>query len=309
MKSTGQGMGKDVENTEDVPDALGSNPTSASTSSNGTSSSDFASRKYKPKMDTCRPGAEYNMKHKHRGKAIIFNHEFFENDRLTPREGTQKDGTDLQRVLTKLGFDVEVHPNLKYDKIKSTAETVANQDHKDNDCLLVVILSHGITGSIFAKDKGYKLDSIWSLFTTQKCPSLAGKPKLFFVQACQGSGLDNGITMPQIEYDSAQTSDNNIPLHPDFLIAYSTVLGFKAWRSKKGSWFIQALCDELEANGTRLDILTLLTFVNHRVALDYETKTKNPETNKKKMMPNFMSMLTRILIFSEKPSIGVEQVP
>lgn len=300
MERTDQCMGKDVENSDDVPDALGSNPTSASTSSNGASSPTLPSRQYKPKMVTCRPGAEYNMKNKHRGKAIIFNHEFFENNRETRRKGTQKDCTDLQRVLTKLRFDIEVYEDLSYADIKSRAETLANRDHKDNDCLLVVILSHGSTGFISAWDTDYKLDSIWSLFTTQKCPSLAGKPKLFFVQACQGCRLDDGTTVQQIEYDAGLTTEYNIPLHPDFLIAYCTVLGFLAWRNQEnGSWFIQALCDKLEANGTSLDILTLLTFVNQSVALDYESKTKDPETNRKKMNPSFISTLTRILIFSE----------
>lgn len=303
MENNDQVNGKVVENTDDVPDALGSIPTGPSTSSNGTSSPALPSRKYKPKMVTCRPGAEYNMKNKHRGKAIIFNHESFENGREPQREGTQKDCADLHRVLAKLGFDIEMYPDLSYADIKSKAKTVADQDHKDNDCLLVVILSHGSTGFISAWDTDYKLDSIWSLFTAQKCPSLAGKPKLFFVQACQGGRLDAGITVQNIEYDAGLTTEYNVPLHPDFLIAYSTIPGFLAWRNKQnGSWFIQALCDELETNGTRLDILTLLTFVNQRVAVDYESNTKDPETNKKKMNPSFVSMLTRILIFSEKPA-------
>lgn len=297
MENNDQINGMVVEYTDDVPDALGSNPTG----SNGTSSPDLPSRKYKPKMVTCRPGAEYNMRNKHRGKAIIFNHEFFENNRQSRREGTQKDCADLHRVLTKLGFDIEVYQDLSYADIKSRAKTVAGQDHMDNDCLLVVILSHGGTGVISAWDTEYKLDSIWSLFRTKKCPSLAGKPKLFFVQACQGGGYDDGITV--IEYDADLTAEYNVPRHPDFLIAYSTIPGFLSWRSpQNGSWFIQALCDELETNGNRLDILTLLTFVNQRVAVHYESSTTYEEANRKKMMPSFVSMLTRILILSEKPA-------
>lgn len=205
-----------------------------------------------------------------------------------------KDCADLVRVLAKLDFDIDVHQDLCHNDILSTAEAAARLDHKDNDCLLVVILSHGGEGLICAKDCSYKLDTIWRLFTNKNCESLAGKPRLFIVQACQGSRTDKGVTMKRVEYDAAPKTEYDVPLHPDFLIAYSTYSGFVSWRNTvTGTWFIQSLCDELDLNGTRMDILTLLTFVNQRVAVEKETKGK-------KMCPSFVSMLTRILIFSNK---------
>ncbi|CAF4426819.1 unnamed protein product, partial [Rotaria magnacalcarata] len=39
---------------------------------------------------------------------------------------------------------------------------------------------------------------------------------------------------------------SHIPSEADFLLVYSTMPGYYAWRnSLKGSWFIQALCDML----------------------------------------------------------------
>ena len=34
-----------------------------------------------------------------------------------------------------------------------------------------------------------------SYFTADKCPNLAGKPKLFIIQACQGSKIDKAICL------------------------------------------------------------------------------------------------------------------
>lgn len=104
---------------------------------------------------------------------------------------------------------------------------VSNADHTEHDCLLISILSHGELGYIYAKDTHYKLENIWGYFTAPRCPSLAGKPKLFFIQACQGDRLDGGITLSRTETDSSdnQSMAYKIPIHADFLIAYSTIPG------------------------------------------------------------------------------------
>lgn len=47
-------------------------------------------------------------------------------------------------------------------------------DHSHHDCILVAVLSHGEMGIIYAKDTPYKPDYLWSPFTADKCPTLAG---------------------------------------------------------------------------------------------------------------------------------------
>ena len=59
---------------------------------------------------------------------------------------------------------------------------VAEKNHSDSDCLLIVIMTHGDDGMLYAYDGGYQFDWIWSCFTSDRCPTLAGKPKLFFIQ-------------------------------------------------------------------------------------------------------------------------------
>ena len=59
---------------------------------------------------------------------------------------------------------------------------VAREDHSDNDCILVTVLTHGDEDELFARDQSYKPGALWSRFTSDQCPTLAGKPKLFFIQ-------------------------------------------------------------------------------------------------------------------------------
>lgn len=185
----------------------------------------------------------------------------------------------------------------------------------------------------------YKLENIWHYFTATACPTLAGKPKLFFIQACRGDRLDPGIKLQKTETDGESSINGfnsmtyRIPIHADFLIAYSTISGmtrheylhtytlrslvlwmnmmyfiiegFYSWRNTShGSWFIQSLVEELNRNGKCYDILTLLTFVNQRVAIDFESCVRSqPFMDQQKQIPCVTSMLTRLLRFRDKNKI------
>jgi len=45
--------------------------------------------------------------------AIVFNHEYFDIQSLKRRNGTNVDRDNLKRTMKDLGFEVEVHDNLK----------------------------------------------------------------------------------------------------------------------------------------------------------------------------------------------------
>lgn len=40
-------------------------------------------------------------------------------------------------------------------------EKTSRLDHTDADCILIAVLTHGETGSLYAHDKPYKLDKLW----------------------------------------------------------------------------------------------------------------------------------------------------
>lgn len=295
MSESKNGNCSDHDNSEETStDAFGSNiPTN-----------NRAYGRIYSKMPTSRFASEYNMNHPKRGIALIFNHEHFDISSLKSRMGTNVDSENLFNSLRNLHFDVSMYKDFKYSEMIAEVANVARMDHTDYDCILITILSHGEHGYLYSKDTHYKLENITQYFTADRCPTLAGKPKLFFIQACQGDKLDGGIVMRRetTETDSNATHSYSIPVHADFLIAYSTIPGYYSWRNTtKGSWFMQSLCAELDENGKKFDILTLLTFVSQRVAYDFESNTPDtPTMHQQKQIPCTTTMLTRILKFNDK---------
>ncbi|CAH0701920.1 unnamed protein product [Spodoptera exigua] len=245
----------------------------------------------------------YDMNHKYRGKAIIFNHDRFDID-IPPRAGSLKDCDNLEECLTALGFSVDIFHNFKYTDIMKQIEQTAEMNHSKNDCLLIMVLSHGESGLLYARDTHYRAENLWSPFTDAKCPTLAGKPKLFMFQACQGDKYDDGITLKRETETDGWYEPHKNPVHPDFLLVLSTVPGYFAWRNRdRGSWFIQALYEELTYTAEDpIDILTLLTYVCQKVALNFQSETSNDVTNYKKQVPCISSMLTRRLVLAKKPN-------
>ncbi|KAJ9576241.1 hypothetical protein L9F63_006903 [Diploptera punctata] len=256
-------------------------------------------------MPVDRNAIYYNMNHSKRGLAVILNHEHFEINTLKQRTGTNVDCDNLNQTLHNLGFEVVVHHNKTTKEILNIVKEAAEKDHSECDCFVMAVLSHGEMGILYARDTPYKPESLWTPFAANKCPSLAGQPQLFFVlrpqKACQGDKLDAGITLRRTEVDGDETS-YKIPTHADFLIAYSTIPGYYSWRNTtNGSWFMQALCCELQSRGTEFDILTLMTFVIQRVALDFESNTPgNNVMHRQKQIPCVTTMLTRLLRFTRK---------
>lgn len=59
---------------------------------------------------------------------------------------------------------------------------VASQDHTNNDCLAVAVLSTGTSGYLKADNMFYPAQMLWMPFLPDSCPGLIDKPKIFFLQ-------------------------------------------------------------------------------------------------------------------------------
>ncbi|NXT07304.1 CASP8 protein, partial [Prunella fulvescens] len=251
----------------------------------------------------------YKMTSRPCGVCLILNNHNFakareempEHKYMKDRNGTHVDAAALRKVFSKLHFRVEEYRDLTAEEIRETVNIFQNADHEDEDCFVCCILSHGKKGIIYGVDgQEVPIRELTTSFTAQNCNSLAGKPKVFFIQACQGDAFHQGVT---IETDSGEQDSSvgrdarcqldSIPAEADFLLGMATLQDYVSYRSPKdGTWYIQALCHHLEKSCPRgEDVLTILTAVNQEVS------RKTCERDAKKQMPQPSFTLRKRLIF------------
>ncbi|XP_064601294.1 caspase-7-like [Liolophura sinensis] len=254
------------------------------------------------------PVHEYCMDHASRGLAVIINNRHFQHPDWGERRGTDVDAVKMRQVLTNLGFEVRLYQNETEEGFREILAEAVQYDHHNSDCFACVVLSHGESGYVYATDEIIPLSSIFEPFTEKNCPGLRGKPKLFFIQACQGKQLDDGVDFvdDRDSVDSALETDapigEGIAVVPDFLVVSSSVPGYYSWRNNvRGSWFCQSFCDVISRLGDRMDLLRLLTRVSRKVAYDFQSVSHSvPEIHAKKQIPCVISMLTKDLYFRPK---------
>jgi len=246
----------------------------------------------------------YNMYHPRRGKGVIFNHLNFEPDlKLSCRTGTEKDADDLERTLKGLDFDVTVHQDMEFAKLKTALVRLASEDHTDADCLFIAVMTHGgDMEKMYAKDIEYTTDIFWETFTATNSPTLAGKPKIFLIQACRGNKTNMPVKKGASK-SNLQSDGISIPNHgSDFLIIHSSIPGFTSLRNEvEGSWLVQAFCAVIQEEKYKDDFLSLLTEVGRVIAEKEGTiRDWNHDVIPIKQMSCLASMLTRKIKFSKK---------
>ncbi|XP_044158711.1 caspase-8-like [Bufo gargarizans] len=239
----------------------------------------------------------YPMNRKHRGYCLIINNSEFMKS--PGRPGTEKDAEYLTAVFTWLGLDVEICSELSTQEIHDCLKEFSKRDHTERDCFICCILTHGESQAVYGTDNEMiYIREVTSYFSIGNCSTLAGKPKLFFIQACQGKRPQGSHS---IEADAVSAVEERkvtitVPTDADLLVGMSTVDGYYSFRHpRKGTWYIQALC----ANLTKMvpkgeDILSILTKVNKDVSeMEY---FKDGRTNMKQM-PQPTYTLRQKLVF------------
>ena len=184
---------------------------------------------------------------------VINNYNFLGEDE---RQGAKLDEEAIACLFEELHFIVVIRENLGGLEILKVAQEMAAKDHSNYAAFVFCIMSHGDKKDVIygVDNRKAGMEDLMCEFTATNCPTLENKPKLFFIQACRGQRSD-----PRMNRLSASTSDNIAedsiqiihspdadlangvsPREADFLLAFATVPGYKAWRSKRvGSWFIQ----------------------------------------------------------------------
>ncbi|VDO03586.1 unnamed protein product [Rodentolepis nana] len=152
---------------------------------NSHSSTFFKCQSVEPTLSH-RPPASfvYKTRAPRRGTCLIISVDTFKPALCLPRRpGSDVDLVKLEETFHFLDFDVKTFQNPTAAKLLHIIEDESSASHEDADCFACVILTHGDDGgSIYATDGPVHLDQLIHPFRGNTCPSLAGKPKLFFIQ-------------------------------------------------------------------------------------------------------------------------------
>ena len=182
-----------------------------------------------------------------RGKCVIINNVNFHNKDYN-RPGAEHDEKELVKLFEELHFEVEVRKDLEWDQMRNAAIEYARIDHSNFVAFVMIVMSHGDNlDKIFGVDmRTIGVEEMTTEFKAAKCPTLEGKPKLFFINACRGS-----LQEPEPSYQRGACTDKCIladsalprsscPQEADFLLAFSSSPGYISYRFREyGALFIQ----------------------------------------------------------------------
>nr|XP_012416703.1 PREDICTED: caspase-9 isoform X2 [Odobenus rosmarus divergens] len=249
---------------------------------------------------------------------IVNNVNFCLESNLMARTGSNIDCEKLQQRFRLLHFTVEVKCDLKAKQMVQALVELARRDHSGLDCCVVVVLSHGcqashrqFPGAVYGTDGcPVSIEKIVNIFNGASCPSLGGKPKLFFIQACGGEQKDHGFEVAcaspedrtsgsDPESDAAPFQEglgpfdqpdavSSLPTPSDIFVSYSTFPGFVSWRdTKRGSWYVETLDGVFEQWAHSEDLQTLLLRVANAVS----------QKGIYKQIPGYFNFLRKKLFF------------
>ncbi|CAB4002829.1 caspase-8-like isoform X2 [Paramuricea clavata] len=221
-------------------------------------------------------GGPINYPMKRRGPFYIIHNFAGLNEKFEFREGGANDVGKVTACFGRLGFhhdqDADCKTNITCEEMRASCKVWAKRDYRGADCVIVVILTHGESpDKLQGVDGEYvALDDLLLPFNYN--PTLVGKPKIFFIQACRGRKLNMGIidrstavagARIELEFDATagfsplSSLRNNearsstkpgvknsgyLPRQADHLIAFATGDGYTASRvTNNGSWYIDEL--------------------------------------------------------------------
>uniref|UniRef100_A0A3Q4HGM4 Caspase-6 n=1 Tax=Neolamprologus brichardi TaxID=32507 RepID=A0A3Q4HGM4_NEOBR len=231
------------------------------------------------------------MCNKRSGLALIFNQEkFFGRLGLNDR-------VDRYNLKERYNFQLSAEERETLYLTQLSAEA----DHSDADCFLLAFLSHREDNHVYCYDGKISIQDMMSMFKGDNCGDITQlmPMSIFNLQACRGKLFDEGVTVTPADAVFADASAiRTLPAGADFIICSSVAEGYYSFReTKKGSWYIQALCEMLRKYDNSLEFTELLTLVNRKVSMRNVPKSCDTQLVGKKQMPCFASMLTKKLYF------------
>ncbi|XP_040590683.1 caspase-1 isoform X2 [Mesocricetus auratus] len=199
---------------------------------------------------------------------IICNTEF---DYLPRRDGADVDVREMKSLLQDLGYTVKEKENLTAQEMTNAVQEFAGcPEHRTSDSTFLIFMSHGIQEGICGKSHSdkvadvLKVDTIFRMMNTLKCPSLKDKPKVIIIQACRGENRGVVLVKDSVEDTGkkflvdADLEDDGIKkahIEKDFIAFCSSTPDNVSWRHPlKGSLFIVELIKQMKEYAWSCDL-------------------------------------------------------
>ena len=210
-----------------------------------------------------------------------------------------KDQCHLEEVFDKLGFAVDVHQNLTANRMMLEVANYGTMKH--NGVFVLIILSHGGAGDVvYGTDYSLEVHTLQQMFYTTRCPSLAGVPKVFLIDACRGDTEEKGhsyrIPKTDREMKSSETR-TYITDSSDFITVFASTHGNAAYVDEDGrSYFIQTLVEVIEEAieaDENTEFNEIIREVRFRIQQDtdeeeIQIQTQTVQTNSTLMRPYYI---------------------
>ena len=235
---------------------------------------------------------KYEMNEKPHGIAVIINNYEFPNKASSTWGYSLIDEGNLCVTWELVHYEVISLRNLSASDLIHELKQIALKNHSDYDSFVCCILSYGFHDVVCGKDgKLVKVyDDIASIFKCDTCPTLANKPKLFFVLTLHDrSDITLGNTIVDISPKEKTVQE---PLE-QFLfkeVNFFFTFGTGNWRSRLHC--ISKLCEVFKNHASQLNLLSMLTILNNKL------QSENDQGQKQYSLV-FMSLLHKQLWFCE----------
>lgn len=216
----------------------------------------------------------------HGGLAVIITNDYINCGDLPPLRGTHDDGDMMLEAFERFNFKCLRIMNLTSENIRRIIASIASSTSlKKCKCIAFCFSGHGSEGVIYGQENECQqqsceveiIDDILYPFDPQNAPHLSKIPKLFFIDACRGTGQESGRGKSCIRRSyKGDVAEDCHQLRGGYIIGYSTMPGYKSsLRGKKevGSVWMPVLAEMLQQEPKR-DVLGVLR--DNNIAIEKE---------------------------------------